>query len=383
MKVTKVTATILAIPNRELYYYSQGVGKGVNCVLVRVETDAGIIGIGEGCGDRSAEAVAAVINEMARGIIGQSPFDIEGFLHRVYRVGKWDDMRGFAHQALAGIEMALWDIIGKATGQPVHRLLGGKLQERSSCFAFLQGNTPEKLAADARLWLGRGFDVFYVKVGLGAERDLACVRAIRAAIGEQARLRVDANQAWQVGEAMAMLTALAPFGIDFAEQPVHWTDLDGMARLRQALPMPIAIDQGCFTDYEAHRVLEKSAADVITVGPHEAGGLSGLKKIAAVAAAGGVPICRHGVTGETGVTTLACLQVLATIPNHTDGHQVMHQLLDGDIIIPGLLEFEDGHLTVPDRVGLGIELDEDQVERHARRYQTDGAYHNIDQAGAP
>jgi L-alanine-DL-glutamate epimerase-like enolase superfamily enzyme len=378
MKVTKVVSQILAIPNKEPYYYSQGVGTGVNCVLVRVETDEGIVGIGEGCGDRSAEAVAAMVNEMARALGGRSPFEIEPFLHRVYRIGKWDDMRRFANQALAGLEMALWDIIGKACGQPVHRLMGGKLVERSSCFAFLQGNTPEKLADEARRWLEQGFEVFYVKVGLGRERDIACVKAVREAIGSGPKLRVDANQAWQVGEAIRMLNALAEYEIDFAEQPVHWTDLDGMVRIRAAVPMPIAIDQGCFTDYEAHRAIGKGAADVITVGPHEAGGLSGLRKVAAVAAAGGLPVCRHGVMGETGVTTLACLQVLATISNQTDGHQVMHQLLENDIVRPGLLKFEEGKISVPDRPGLGIELDEDMVERYARRYETEGAYHNIE-----
>ena len=378
MKVTKVASQILAIPNKEPYYYSQGVGTGVNCVLVRVETDEGIVGIGEGCGDRSAEAVAAMVNEMARAIEGRSPFEIEPFLHRVYRIGKWDDMRRFANQALAGLEMALWDIIGKACGQPVHRLMGGKLVERSSCFAFLQGNTPGKLADEALRWLGQGFEVFYVKVGLGRDRDLACVKAVREAVGDGSKLRVDANQAWQVGEGIRMLNDLAQFDIDFAEQPVHWTDLDGMERIRAAVPMPIAIDQGCFTDYEAHRAIEKGAADVITVGPHEAGGLSGLRKVAAVAAAAGLPICRHGVMGETGVTTLACLQALAAIPNQTAGHQVMHQLLENDIVKPGLLSFENGYLAVPDRPGLGIELDEGMVARYARRYETEGAYHNIE-----
>ena len=378
MKVTAVTTSILAIPQKELYYYSQGVGRGVNSVLVRIETDEGITGIGEGCGDRSAEAIAAIIDEMARALIGESPFELERFLHRVYRVGKWDDMRRFANQALAGLEMALWDIMGQANNLPVHQLLGGKFHDSSSCFAFLQGNTPDKLAADATLWKERGFEVFYVKVGLGRERDLACVAAVRDAIGDGPKLRVDANQAWSVGEAFIMLQALAPFDIDFAEQPVHWTDLEGMARLRQSVPMPIAIDQGCFTDYEAQRAIKEQAADVITVGPHEAGGLSALKKVSTVAAAGGLSICRHGVTGETGITTLACLQVLATIPNQTDGHQVMHQLLEQDIIVSGLLEFDStGHITVPDRPGLGIEIDEDQVAKYARAYESDGAYHNI------
>ncbi len=377
MKVTEVKTRILSIPNLEPYYYSQGVATGINSVLVEIETDEGIKGIGEGCGDRSAEAIEAVIQEGARALIGESPFEIERFLHRFYRQGKWDDMRRFANQAVAGVEMALWDVVGKACGQPVHRLLGGKFQERVSCFGFLQGNEPEKLASDARYWRDQGFDVIYAKVGIGRERDLACMQAVREAIGEDAKLRVDANQAWNVGEAIQMLNALAPLQIDFAEQPIHWTDLNGMARIRAAVPIPLAVDQGCFTEYEALQVIQKNAADVITVGLHEAGGILGMKKVAAVAAAGGLPVCRHGVQGETGITSLAGLQVLATIPNQTDGHQVMHQLLENDIVKAGLLKFDAGCLEVPDRPGLGIELDWDTVDRYARWYEEKGAFHNL------
>jgi len=377
MKVTAVRTRILSIPNSEPYYYSQGVATGINSVLVEVETDEGITGIGEACGDRSAEAIDAIVRESARALIGESPFEIERFMHRCYRLGKWDDMRRFANQALAGPEMALWDIVGKACGQPVHRLLGGKFQERVNCFGFLQGNDPEKLASDARRWRGEGFDVIYMKVGIGRERDLACTRAVRAAVGEGPKLRVDANQAWTVGEAVQMLRALEPLDIDFAEQPVHWTDLDAMARIRAAVPIPLVVDQGCFTEFEALHVIQRNAADVITVGLHEAGGILGMKKVAAVAAAAGLPICRHGVQGETGVTSLAGLQVLATIPNQTDGHQVMHQLLENDIVRPGLLQFEKGCLAVPDRPGLGIELDWDMVERYAQLYEEKGAFHNV------
>ena len=377
MQVTSVKSTILAIPNKEIYYYSHGADAGVNSVLVEVETDAGITGIGEACGDRSAEAVAAIVAEAGRAAQGMSPFDIETFLHRFYRQGKWDDTRRLANQALAGVEMALWDIIGQACDQPVHRLLGGKHRQRISCFGFLQGNDPDKLAADARMWQERGFDVIYMKVGLGRQRDLDCVEAVRRALNKGTRLRLDPNQAWQVGEAVQLLHELAQYDIDFVEQPVHWADLDGMAHIRRCVPMALALDQGCFTDYEALAAMQKQAADVLTVGLHESGGLLNLKKIAAVAAAGNIPICRHGVGGETGITTLASLQIMATIPNQTDGHQVMHQLLDGDTVVDGLLEFEEGHIAVPDRPGLGIELDRDRIERHAQRYRREGPFHKF------
>ena len=377
MRVTNVKTTVLSIPFKETYYWSQGCTPGINSVLVEVETDEGITGIGEACGDRSVEAIVGVIDSAARVLAGENPFDIERFLHRFYKQAKWDDMRRFAHQAVAGVEMALWDIVGKACGQPVHHLFGGTFQERISFFGFLQGDDPEKLAEDARMWHQRGFDVLYMKVGRGRARDQACVGAVRSAVGDEAKIRVDANQAWYVAEAIQALRGLASLDIDFAEQPVHWTDLDGMARIRASVPMPVAIDQGCFTEFEALAIIRKEAADLLVVGFHETGGLLGMKKVAAVAAAGGLPICRHGVTGETGVSTLAALQVLTTLPNQTDGHQVMHQLLEEDILVDGLLEFEQGHIVVPDRPGLGIELDGDRVERYARLYREKGGFYTL------
>lgn len=374
MRVTSVKATPLSIPFKETYYYSQGAAVGGNSILIEVETDEGIVGIGEACGDRSATAVLGVVHAAARILEGTNPFEIERFLYRFYREAKWDDMRRFANQALAGVEMALWDIVGKAAGLPLHAILGGAFHDRINHFGFLQGDEPAKLADDAFMWQERGFDVLYLKVGRGRQRDLACVEAIRNRVGPQMKLRVDANMAWSVGEAIQELRALASYDIDFAEQPVPWSDLDGLVRVRDVVPMPIAVDQGCFTEQEALEVVRKKAADVIVAGLHETGGISGLRKLAAVAGAAALPICRHGVMGETGVTTLASLQVLASIPNQTRGHQVMHQLFESDIVAEGVIEFDGGDIVVPDRPGLGIELDRDRVDEYARRYEQSGPY---------
>ena len=108
MKVTKVSITPLAVPFKESYYYSQGVTQGANPILVEVETDEGLTGIGEGCSDRSAEATVGILKAAARLLEGEDPFEIERFFHRFYRHGKWDDMRRFANQAVAGVEMAWW-----------------------------------------------------------------------------------------------------------------------------------------------------------------------------------------------------------------------------------------------------------------------------------
>ena len=374
IKVTKVRVTPIAIPYKEPYYWARGVHSGADILLVEVDTDAGITGIGESCGEHSPEAVHATIESLKQFVEGRSVFDIQRFLDNAYWTGLWSEMRRFANSAIAGVEMALWDIIGKACEQPLHRLMGGKARDRISWFGFLQGDEPEKLASDAVMWRERGFSVIYMKVGRELQRDVACVSAVRKAIGDEVVLRVDANESWDVGTAVRHIRALSQFDLGFVEQPVIFHDIDGLAQVRQAVNVPIAADQAVFTDYDLLEVIRKQAADVIVLGPHEAGGLMQLKNAAIVANAARLPLCRHGVLGETGITTCAMLQVMATIPNPDDGNQVMHQLLEGDLVEDGLLEFRDGCIDVPDRPGLGVELDRDRVERYARLYREKGPF---------
>ena len=300
MRITNVSAVPLAIPTKEPYLWSGGQSFGVNPVLVRIETDEGIIGIGESGGDRAIEATLGVIGVAARLLNGTDPFDIELFLDRFYRVGKFTEVRRLAHQGLAGVEMALWDLVGKACGQPVHRLLGGAYRKEVNFFGFLQGDSPEALADSACYWVNSGSTTLYMKVGRANDEDVAFLSAVRAAAGPDVKLRIDANQAWTVGAAIRQLSRFAEFDIEFVEQPVHWADLEGMKRVRWAVPIPVAIDQGCFTEYDVLRVLQSQCADVVVVGMHDAGGLLPLKKVAAVAAAGGLPLCRHGISGESG-----------------------------------------------------------------------------------
>ena len=138
--------------------------------------------------------------------------------------------------------------------------------------------------------------------------------------------------------------------------------------------MRLAIDQGTNTLEEINRAINVQAADVYVVGFHETGGILGLKKAAAMLQAANLPLNRHGILCETGVSTLAALQVLATIPNITDGNQVMHNLLTEDIVIDGLLKFNEGEILVPERPGLGIELDRDRIEKFAHAYKKHGQY---------
>ncbi|MBW2148112.1 MAG: mandelate racemase/muconate lactonizing enzyme family protein [Deltaproteobacteria bacterium] len=375
MKITKIHTTILTISHSRPYYYSVGTPLGTNSILVEIETNEGITGIGEAGGARSAESTAAVIRSAERLLIGQSPFDIEAFIGAFHRLGYWRNMMRFANNACCGIEMALWDIVGKAVGQPVHRLMGGAVQREIDFFGHVQGREPEEMAEDALALREQGFSTIYFKIGYGEEDDFAITRIIRKKLGDNARLRADMNEFYSIGTAKRLIMKLAQFDLDWIEQPLDAYDMDGMARLRASVPVPIAMDQGVFTMAEILQAIQKQAADVFVLGFHEVGGLLALKKAAAIMHAANIPINRHGILGETGISTMAALQVMATIPNQTYGHQVMHQLLKEDTLVDGLIAFKEGRIEVPDRPGLGIELDRDRIRTFARAYQEVGQYH--------
>ena len=374
MKIAEIRTHPLTIPLHGRYHWAIGAPEGFNAVLVEVHTDDGLVGYGDALGTRSADAAEATIRSVEHLLLGEDPFRVEYLLARMYLSGAWSNQRRFANQSFAGIEMALWDICGKALGQPVYNLLGGKIHESIHWFGFLQGGDPQTLAVDARQYVERGFDVLYMKIGQTVEFDIAAVRAVREAVGDGPRLRVDPNEAWDRHTAVTMIRRLAPFDLDWVEQPLPAGDIAGAADLRRQVSVPIALDQALFTDADVLEAVRRDACDVVVIGFHETGGLLPLKKAAAIAAAGSLNINRHGCLGETGISTLAALQVLATIPNVTDGNQVMHGLSVDDVLVDGLIDIEGGETTVPDRPGLGVEINRDNVQRFEKLFEKVGQY---------
>jgi len=272
-------------------------------VLVEVTTDDGVTGYGESTGDRSAEACAALVRHITPLLLGRSPFDVEALTTGVQKRAKLDNAPRYASHALAGIELALWDIIGKAVGQPVHRLLGGAVRSEIDYYAFLRGGTTAELVADAEAAAADGFSVFYMKVGLGERADLTNVAAVRGAIGER-KLRLDANEAWDPATAIRMIQRLARFDLEFVEQPTPARSIGALRQVKEAVDVPIAADQCAYTLAEGFEVCRLRAADVLVLGPHETGGLLGLRKAAGIAGAAGLNVCLHGQL-DSGISTCA------------------------------------------------------------------------------
>lgn len=371
LRITAVRATPLFLPFRQPYHWAYGVVDGAEPVLVEIDTDAGITGIGESVGATDAATVLSALSRVTPDLIGQLAFDNARLVERLHRthfggVGPANQRR-YSNQILAGIELALWDALGKSLGQPVHRLLGGAVRDEIGYFGFVQGDGPEEVGAHARELAGQGFEVIYMKVGRGDALDVANTAAVRAAIGGR-RLRVDANEAWDSLTARRMIEQLKGFGLEFLEQPTIAESPAALARLRRVSPVPIAADQMVSTPQQVFEVCRHEAADVIVLGIHETGGLGGMRKAAAVAEAAGLNICLHGVY-ESGITTCASNQVAATIPNLDDGNQIMVQLLAEDIVASPPLATMDGRLPVIEGPGLGFELDHDAVGRAAERWR--------------
>jgi L-alanine-DL-glutamate epimerase-like enolase superfamily enzyme len=367
MKITAIRTTPLALLFKEPYHWAGRCDLGATVILVEVETDAGIVGIGEVTADRPAAAVLACLEGVAPLFIGASPFDVEALTARARQLGGFNTVPRFANLILIGLEMALWDIIGKSTDLPVYQLLGGAYRREIDYFAFLQGDRADQLAQDAQRAVDAGYSVIYMKVGRGEQLDLANVAAVRQVIGDR-RLRLDGNEAWDACTAIYMIRQLERFNPEFIEQPTPCMNLYVLKQVKDAVGVPIAADQSVFTMEDVYQVCRLQAADVIVLSPHETGGLLAFKKAAAVAEAAGIRVCLHGQF-VTGISDCAQHQVGLTIPNLTDGNQIMHQLLAEDILAAPDLTPQQGKLGLPERPGLGFSLNHEAVQRAARRYR--------------
>jgi muconate cycloisomerase len=366
MKITEIRTTPLLVPYKKPYYWAQGTMEGADVILVEVLTDEDITGYGECVGTPTAAGIQAFIAEAAKCLVDRSPFQNARLMadayHSLFQERGTCSAPRFAGQVLAGLEMALWDIMGKAAGRAVHEILGGAVHDEIGYFGFPQGETPQEIAAEARLFAEQGCEVIYVKVGQGDAIDLAIVEQTRAAIGPGRRLRLDPNEHWGPLTAARLLPKVAAFDIEFVEQPSDCESVTALAQVRAASPIAIAADQRVFTPYDAYDVCRAQAADLIVLGLHETGGITRFIKSGRIAEAAGINICIHGLY-ETGITTCAIHQAAATLPNLDDGNQYMNHFLAWDIIDSPDLTLRSGKLPLLPGPGLGFSLDWDAVAR--------------------
>lgn len=362
MKITAVRATEVCVPLKEPVVWSGGTRHTASGLLVELETDEGLTGIGECPGPTLPTIRTVVERELAQFLVGQDPLRVEWLTHRMIEFSRnWNQI---ANYAIAGLEIALLDLKGRALGTPVAELLGGFCRDAAAAVGYLFIDTPERNAAKARAFVERGFTELKLKVGRDLQQDSDGLAAIRDAVGSAVRIRIDANMNWSVPTAIKWIRALERYDLQYVEQPVPDFDVDGMAAVRRAVATPIAADEGCTDLRSVLRLIEREACDVFVVYPSEAGGLTRAHHIAAVADAAG-KWCALGSWAELGVGTVANAHVAAACSNFVFASDT-HYPLQAEDVLASELDFTGGALCVPRGPGLGVELDREKVGRLAQ-----------------
>jgi L-alanine-DL-glutamate epimerase-like enolase superfamily enzyme len=373
VKIATVEPVPVSVPYRHREISSQVARDGVSDVLVKVTTDDGLVGWGEACCGADTASVEAALRAMTPFVVGRDPWNREAMRRDVFTHGLWQFRAGTGNFAWAGIDMALWDLCGRACGQPVWRLLGGLQQQEATYFYYLARDTPEGLEAQVEDGLASGFEVFYLKVGLGDAEDLELVATVRAALGPGPRLRLDANGSWSLPQALRNLRALHEHDIDFVEQPVRDHPIGHLTELRNHTAISICANEGLWSIAEAYARIRARQADVFCFSQYWVGSILGFRRLAWVAECEGLQVCKH-THGELGLAAAAAHHVVLTIPNGVEGHQQTAYLLEHDILTEPLPIATGPSWGTIDGPGLGVEVDEDAVAEAAARYRAVGQY---------
>ncbi|MFS0912224.1 mandelate racemase/muconate lactonizing enzyme family protein [Microbacterium sp. 179-I 3D2 NHS] len=338
--------------------------KGQYSTLIRVRTDDGIEGVGECYGLPAPKVTAQIVRDIiAPLIIGEDATATDRLWSRVFSsMSGGGQVRGYFLEAMSGVDMALWDLKGKALGMPVHALLGGPHRSRVDVYAspVPMLDTPNDSADYARSFVDAGFAAVKLKLGRGRRTDLAHAAAVRDAIGEHRQLLVDLNCAYTADRAVDVVRGLVDLGITWIEEPVAVDDVEGYRRVRQAMPVSLVNGETLFTRWDLRPFLVGGAVDVVMPNLARAGGITEARKLAALCETFHVDIAPHGVGSAVGLA--AALQLSAAIPNFRiyEYNRLPNPLRDALTVDP--FDFDGPSLGVPTAPGLGIELDWDAVD---------------------
>lgn len=373
MRITAIRATPVAVPYRTDEVWAFGRRSGLVSVIVELDTDEGLTGLGEAAAYPSAEIVLAALRSMEPLVIGSDPLRIEQLVQRIDVVGTWHHI-GSSSPAAAAVETACWDLLGKSCGRPVVDFFGGRFRDEVEFFHYVAAADPADVQAEGRRAAKAGARVCYLKVGADSlDTDIERVAALRDGAGPSMGIRVDANEAWSPGAAIRAVRALEEYGLEMVEQPVSGRNLPEMAYVRGRLDTPLLANESSWTRADQLAVLQHGAADALSVDHQMDGGLLNLKRSAGICAAAGLPVVKHSL-GELGVALAAAVHVIAATPNFRHPNQGYGALLTDDVVrgtFGGPLEnYRDGRLPVPDAPGLGVDLDPEKLARYADLYRT-------------
>jgi D-galactarolactone cycloisomerase len=371
MKVTAVRTHVVSCPVERPFTSARGwlYTTRASC-LVEIETDEGITGWGE-CYGPAAACKAVVDTMLSPRVIGRDPFDTSVVWEDLYNRVKDYGLTGLSVAGISGIDIALWDIVGRALGKPIHKLIGGAHRTAVTAYAtglyFIDTNRlVEEAVEEAEKYAAQGFRAIKMKIGLGdLKRDARRVAAVRQAIGPDIALAVDANHCFSVPNAIRLGRMMEASDILWFEEPISPEDHDGYIEVTRALDMAVAGGENDFTRWGFRDIIARKAMDIVQPDLCAAGGFSECLKIATLASAHGVECVPHAWGSAIGLA--ATVQFIAALPDQPPAWRSMPPMLEfeqtpnplRDRLAREPIVQRNGIISVPDSPGIGIEVDRD------------------------
>ena len=332
--------------------------------VIKIETDTGVVGWGEAQSPVSPRTTEAIIEDLVRPLIlGRDPFDIEAIWTRNYgAMRERGHPTGFYVDAIGGTDIALWDVVGKATGKPVHKLAGGRYRDRILLYAGIGGVDPEKVADTAEEHVGYGYQALKLHLVLDADAVAEIARAVRKRVGPGTMLMCDVHMRQSVSSAIKLGRELEKLDFTWLESPLVPDDIPGAAALADALDMAVAIGEWSRTRYEMREAFERRAYDIVMHDIARTGITEG-HRIGTVADTYNIPVAPH-VGGGGILSVAATVEYSASCSNfmimeHSHRANEYKNAITSEYFGPS-----NGYFEVTDRPGLGIEIDQSLVEKY-------------------
>lgn len=369
MKIKSITAYPLSFQIPEQYRVTLGIGSAVkrDCVLVKVVTSDGIVGWGEAHAGRAPGAVAQLANTTLRTLaVGMDAFDVVGVWDRIYRMQLASHGMGAACAiAMSGIDMALWDIRGKATGWPVYKLLGGSAR-RVAAYAggvSLGYQPPDELVGEAAIVADAGYKALKLRLGDNPRNDIARVEAVRDALGPDVDILTDANTAYSLNDARRVIPALDAANVGWLEEPFPPHDHARYREARSYGRTPLAAGENHYTRFEIQRVIEDGIIQVVQPDLSKTGGITEGLRIANMISGWKLPFNPH--TSLTGLNVAAGIHLLASIDNagYFEADLSRYNPMRDELCSWKATVAPDGTVSPPEAPGLGVEIDEKLLEK--------------------
>jgi muconate cycloisomerase len=365
VKIKLVEPIAVSLPMKKPVFMAGVEIRQADNVLLRIEADNGMVGWGEAASAPSmtgetVESMMAAALYLASALIGREADDIDGAL-MVMRSRMYAN-----HGAKAAIEMALHDLVGRATGKPAHALIGGKRRQRIPLLGILSNGELDGDSRDAIRMKAEGYQAFKIKVGIDRPLiDAERTRRLCEALGRGLLISADANQGWSVEEAVQYVRAVAGSGLDFFEQPVLADDIPGMAAVAAAAECAIGADEGIHGLDDIRRHHDRNAARGVSLKTIKLGGMRGVMAAGMLCDELGMAVNVACKTGESSIACAAGVHIAATLPQISWALSLTNGGLAEDVTARPV-RGERAHVDVPDRPGLGVEVDEDRVRRYRR-----------------